>query len=239
MNSLFEPKLKSNYFNFKSPWLFNSKDLLPFLYLALGLIISACIILFLCFYTLLGSFTGPTPSPPPSAQANSIVLPSHEASTQSTEPSPVVLSFEEQLKSAQEQPTYELQLQAYQNLIENNDLNEEQTALVRPQITQLEKKLASSKQIISTAESYMNKQYYSAAIKLIAPILEEGKIWGNYYTQALETKEKAFFKRVDYYLIKGRLPQAKQALQKAIDAEMNAEQIKDYQDKIQKLEKIG
>ncbi|MBF2052219.1 MAG: hypothetical protein IGS03_02000 [Candidatus Sericytochromatia bacterium] len=143
------------------------------------------------------------------------------------------------LKSAQEQPTYALRVEAFRQLKDNPVLSPEQRNEVSRALTEAETALQTWEKNMALAKRYLEQEYYSSAIKALAPFLEKGPVLGPLLKEAEELYSKAHTKKIDYFLLKGQLTQAKKALKEAQSANLPDTVTQEYADKIKNLELAG
>lgn len=236
------------YFSPPKAWWFHTSDFFIFYY-----ILSAIISIIVLVILLAGFSGGSSESAAPVQQPAVVASPETEpADTEvlMTDPSPEANASTDPLetaspdqaallKSAQEQPTYALQIEAYRQLQNNATLNAAQRDEVGRALRQAETELQRWEKNLTLAKRYMEQEYYSSAIKALTPFLEKGNVLGNLLPEAQAIYQKAHTKKIDYFLLKGQLTQAKKALQEAESGNLPESLTRDYAEKIKNLELAG
>lgn len=234
------------YFSPPKAWWFHTSDFFIFYYI-LSTIIGLIVIV-----VMLVSFAGGSSAPTQTTESPAVISSPESVATDempegtgletpaATEPlesaSPDQVAL---LKSAQEQPTYALQVEAFRQLENNPVLSAEQRGEVSRALAEAEKQLQKWEKNMVLAKRYIDQEYYSSAIKALAPFLEAGPVLGPLLKEAEELYAKAHTKKIDYFLLKGQLTQAKKALKEAESANLPTTVTQDYADKIKNLELAG
>ena len=231
-------RLESDYFKSPKIWLFNSKDMYLYYYIIAGMIGSTILLLLVLSLMFPGS-----KSESRSTTSNQVIeatpssdIPASASATSASEAQIPDENFLGQLKSAEEQPTYELKAQAYQLLLDGNKLSGTYLARAKVKHQEYARLFDTYSTQLQRAEDFMNKEYFSDAIRYSKELIAKGPILGTAYTGAQETLKKAYFKKIDYYLIHANLSQARQAIQEAEQGNVSAEDLAEYREKIKNLE---
>lgn len=223
------------YFVSPKAWWFHTSDFFIFYYILSAIIFIIALVVIL--------FSGGTPQKnSQQLQSENQPLTGISASIEPEAEEPIEAPSPDQaalLKSAQEQPTYALQMEAYRQLKDNQTLSNSQQNEVAALLLKTEAEFARWEKDLAAAKRYMEQEYYSSAIKALKPFLEAGSVLGNLLTEAQEVYVKAHTKKIDYFLLKGQITQAKKALQEAEQAKLSADHLSGYADKIQSLELAG
>jgi hypothetical protein len=238
-------RLSPDYFNFKSPWFFNTPDMFPFAYLLLGLLISLCL-LCLLLLVILGVFSASPSTPETVTQAISETpaTPETPIVEEDNNVSPLIKNAQKnedvdtQINNAKSQPTYDLRLQALIKVEEAPTLNAEQ----KQEITQLKAEyteaLTAAQKVFLSVENALEKEYYSTAVSQSKALIDQGEVLGVLYTNAQDAFEKSHLRKIDYYLKVAQLNKAEEALKEAQQANLNPEKLQDYEKKIQALKNL-
>lgn len=261
MNNLFhlkKRKLAPDYFKLRAPWFFNTPDVYPFAYLALGLVISLCLI-GLLLLAALGAFSSTPESTSPAQQATnteaaetvsenqedtSSETTNVENTTEDANVSPLIKNaqslegIDSKIRNAQSQPTYDLKLQALIKLEGAEGLTVEQANEIKGLKQEYTDALTQAQQTYLAIESALEKEHYSVAIQKSQALITQGEILGVIYTNAQDTLEKAHLRKIDYYLKVAQLGKAEQALNEAKAAGVKEEKLQDYTTKIQALKNL-
>jgi len=226
--------------------MFNTQDMRPYYYIAGGFVTFGL----LCGLSL-AMWIAPkkaTPSPKPVAsisapktfiEKNNIDNKSIDASSSSVESGSETYTedqFLAQLKSAEEQPTYELKSQAYQLLLENQSLSGRYLEQAKTNHTKYKQLFDESATKLQTVQTFMDREYYSDAIRQSQALIKEGPILGTIHEEAQQLLNKAYVKKIDYFLIQGKLSSAKAALKAAESNQVSAALLSEYSEKIKNLE---
>lgn len=250
-------KLAPDYFKLRAPWFFNTPDVYPFAYLALGLVVSLCL-MGLLLLAVLGAFSSSPENPTSTQQVtntgateavseNSEVTPSETANVENTEDpnvSPLIKNaqnlegLDSKIRNAQSQPTYDLKLQALIKLEGAEGLTVEQANEIKGLKQEYTDALTQAQQTYLAVESALEKEHYSVAIQKSQALITEGEILGVIYTNAQDSLEKAHLRKIDYYLKVAQLGKAEQALNEAKAAGVKEEKLQDYTTKIQALKNL-
>lgn len=91
---------------------------------------------------------------------------------------------------------------------------------------------------LERAAGHIDREYYSAAIYILKPMLEEGSVLGSIYDEASQLMDKAYLKRINYYLVKANFTQSKRALAEAKQNRVSERAIKELDDKIKRLQAL-
>lgn len=261
MNNLFhlkKRKLAPDYFKLRAPWFFNTPDVYPFAYLALGLVVSLCLI-GLLLLAALGAFSSTPESTSPAQQATnreaaetvsenqedmSSETTNVENTTEDANVSPLIKNaqslegIDSKIRNAQSQPTYDLKLQALIKLEGAEGLTVEQANEIKGLKQEYTDALTQAQQTYLAIESALEKEHYSVAIQKSQALITQGEILGVIYTNAQDTLEKAHLRKIDYYLKVAQLGKAEQALNEAKAAGVKEDKLQDYTTKIQALKNL-
>jgi len=240
-NSLNEKRqLDPNFFRSAKPWWFNTSDFFYFYYV-LAAVISSLLVLILLITYIATRPANPNQVTQVNQQSESSLPSPAEENINQTEPSEPEASPDQQalLDSAQTQPTYALKVEAYKLLLNDSRLSPSQKAQVKQALTENQTALTTWEKKLALAKSYMDKEYYSSSITTLSPFLSEGALLGHLYTEAEQLHTKAYLKKIDYFLIKGQITQAKQALAEARQAKVAEAQLNEYTEKIKNLDLAG
>ena len=244
-------RLRPDYFDFKSPWFFNTPDMFPFAYLLAGVLVALCLG-FLLFLMMLGVFKGSSQSNDSSSTQTQAQVQSSDADETSEiqaleevdELSPLIKNAKKnedvdtQINNAKSQPTYDLRLQALIKVEEAPVLTPEQQQEIIQLKAEYTKALTEAQKTYLSVESALEKEYYSTAVSQSKALIDQGEILGVLYTNALDAFEKSHFRKIDYYLKVAQLNKAEEALKEAQLANLNAEKLKDYEKMIQSLKNL-
>ncbi len=252
-------KLAPDYFKLRAPWFFNTPDVYPFAYIALGMVVSLCL-LGLLLLVALGAFSGTSESAssppvesttvsPPEASAENQTETAQGTDTTSVEGndtnvSPLIKNAQNledvdtKIRNAQSQPTYDLKLQALIKLEEAEGLTVEQANEIKALKQEYTDALTQAQQSYLAIESALEKEHYSVAIEKSQALITQGEILGVIYTNAQDSLEKAHLRKIDYYLKVAQLGKAEQALNEAKAAGLKEEKLQDYTSKIQALKNL-
>lgn len=242
----FKAHLSPDYFRQPPVWFFNSPDMYLYYYLLGGVV--AGILLLSSGAMLLTSHhaaSKPVPEKGVSQSAPVVSTPLTTASAEtSAQPSIETSSLPrittlEQIKSAEEQPSYELKYKAYQQLLDSKAFSGKTLEQIQSQYQKYKHLDDKTNQALQLAQNYMSREYFTAAIRESHKLVQAGPILGNVYIEAQSLYKKAHLKKIDYYLIQGQLSKAKAALKQAEAAEISAEDLKSYSEKIKNLELVG
>lgn len=234
-------RLSPDYFNFKSPWFFNTSDMIPFAYLLIGFLVVLC---FCCIFllSLLGVFSG--------SQSTESAIPQNSQSTETSVSddtsglSPLIKNAKKnedvdtQINNAKSQPTYDLRLQALIKVEEAPELSTDQKNEVARLKSEYTEALTAAQKIYLSVENALEKEYYSTAVSQSKALIDQGEVLGVLYTNAQDSFEKAHLRKIDYYLKVAQLNKAEEALKEAQQANLNPEKLKDYEKTIQSLKKL-
>lgn len=247
-------RLKRQYFAYPETWRFNSPDFYLFYY-ALGALLSVLLILFLLVLLVSGRPPAETaitqnlpPSPPPASAPIDLAstTPKPAASlaprvVASAVPSPAasLVPANDALISAEQQPSYALRAESYARLRDDASLS----ATDRQRATQAYQRYnglaLQAQNRLETALDGIGKDRYTVSIRQLQALIKEGEVLGDVYLQAEQELPKAYYKKIDYYMLKGQISKASRALGEAKAAGIQSETISEYETKIKNLMKVS
>lgn len=240
-------KYPSSFFQTRRPWWFNSADMAIYGYLLVG-VIAAFLALILLISLLLNLSGQPSSdisnqSSAPASPAATESQPSAEIIPDNTVSSTPVMTaensgFAEAYNSALTQPTYELRQTALALILEKGQATGPQIAQTQQKIAELKKKIEKNQKTLALAERYIDLEYYSSSIQMFQGLIKTGPELGAVYEGAQKGLEKAYLKKIDYYLVKkASLALAEKTLKEAQAAGVQSSKLDEYATQIQNLKK--
>lgn len=98
--------------------------------------------------------------------------------------------------------------------------------------------ITSYQKALQRAAGHIDREYYSAAIYILKPMLEEGTVLGSLYEEASQLMDKAYLKKINYFLVKANFTQSKRALVEAKQNGVSERALKELDDKIKRLQAL-
>lgn len=229
------PQLDPDYFQPPQAWWFNSRDLYIYYY-ALAAALASLLIIALLVFALPKEQR--LPASLPSTEA-SVAVAIESAEGTASESVGNQRSVDELMAAAESQPALALKTEAYAQILQDPQLTAADKARVEKVYTGYRQDFQRIQKQLQQIEGYLAKDYYSASIQILTPILAQGESLGQLYTQALELQEKVYLRRIDYYLLKNQLTQAQAALKEARETQIDPILLDEYAQKIRQLQAVG
>lgn len=234
------PELDPAYFEPPRAWWFNSRDFFIYYYVLAAILAGLFILSLLLFALPRGQNTASQPALPQTEQTLPAVAVSLEPATSGDEASgSAQQSVEERMAAAESQPVLPLKIEAYAQILGDPSLSTTDKARVEKVYQTYRSDFQRSEKQLQQVEAYLEKDYYSAGIRVLKGLLAQGESLGQLYTQALELQEKVYLRRIDYYLLKNQLTQAQSALKEARETEIDPGVLDEYAAKIRQLQAVG
>ncbi|MGV3526445.1 MAG: hypothetical protein ACO1RX_19660 [Candidatus Sericytochromatia bacterium] len=230
------PKLDPAYFEPPRAWWFNSRDFFIYYYV-LGAVMVGLFILSLLLFALPQGER--TPSVPQTQTSLPSVAVSLEPAANNVSSPNTEQSLEERIASAESQPVLPLKIEAYAQILSDPSLSSTDKARVDKVYQAYRSDFQRSEKQLQQVEAYLEKDYYSAGIRVLKGLLAQGESLGQLHTQALELQEKVYLRRIDYYLLKNQLTQAESALKEARETQIDPGVLDEYAAKILQLKAVG
>lgn len=143
------------------------------------------------------------------------------------------------MNQAENQPSLPLKIETYEFILKNyKNIDEDKITHMKSKIKEYNNTLEKNKLLLAVIEQNIEKQYFTSALNKLKPILDKGEVLGDYYTQALKLRDKAHIERIEYYLVKAQLKNAKKSLDAAKADQVDSPELKKLEAKIKKLLKI-
>ena len=121
--------------------------------------------------------------------------------------------FYRAMNQAEHQPAMPLRLEAYQALPKPRD--PQLAARLKTRMDSCIERLQAYETRLARARSYIQKEYYSNSLLLLAQLVKQGPEYGALYTEAQELLNRTSLKKIEFYIVKGQLAKARNALNNA------------------------
>lgn len=241
-----EDRLKPEFFRYPRFWRFNSSDFYVFYY-AIGVVVALLmVLLFLVLLIVQQPAAVPskvTPTVPAATVIPSTAAPSPTVgptSSPTAEPTPLssaAANVQARFDSAEQQPSYSLRAEAYEKLKTASELTAADRSKANVAYQRYHRLALDGQRQLKQALYNMNHERFTQAIRQFKSLIASGEIQGEAFLQAQQSLPKAYLKKIDYYLLKGKITLAHRALNEAKQNQVLPEWLAPYEEKIKNLEK--
>ncbi len=144
--------------------------------------------------------------------------------------------FYRAMNQAEHQPALPLRLEAYQALPRPRD--PQLGGRLQKNITRCIERIQIYETRLARARTYIQKEYYSNSLLLLAQLVKQGPEYGALYTEAQELLNRTSLKKIEFYIVKGQLGKARNALNNARLQGVSADVLDHLSAKIKNIEQL-
>lgn len=148
--------------------------------------------------------------------------------------------FLQRINQAYHEPTYQLQIEAFGLLLNQQDqLSEFHRKRIAQAKKTLEDVVAVYSSYLDLSKGYIEKEYFNAAIRNLGYIVAKGPRLGPIYQDSYELLSKTYDKRIAFYIVRNNLPLARKSIAEARYFGIKSARLSQYEKQISQLEKLG
>lgn len=148
--------------------------------------------------------------------------------------------FLQRINQAYHEPTYQLQIEAFGLLLNQQDqLSEFHRKRIAQSKKTLEDVVAVYSSYLDLSKGYLEKEYFNAAIRNLGYIVARGPRLGPIYQDSYELLSKTYDRRIAFYIVRNNLPLARKSIAEARYFGIKSARLSQYDKQITQLEKLG